>query len=131
MILTGTTAGLYYNCTRIAKCVNFDLQVSREMKDTTKLDSWDRTFLAGLRDTTATALLLYDPEDAPAVALFNSIMLDSTDAECFELEFDNIANLGVTMAAIIKQMSLSVRYGEAQASNVVLQCSGKPTAKFA
>ena len=130
MIVLGTTAALYYNCVRIAKCVNFDLKITRETKETTKLNVWDRTFLAGLRNTTASATVLYDPEDAATVALFNGILADTTLATCFKLVFDDVADLEVDLAAIITDMSPSVRFGEAVAASVAMQCSGKPDATF-
>lgn len=130
MILTGTTAALHYECVRVAKCINFDLKISRETKETTKLGYWDRTYLAGLRNTTATALVLYDPDDAATVALFNGILADTSSAVCFKLVFDNIADLEVDLAAVITDMSPSVRFGEAIAASVSMQCSGKPDATF-
>lgn len=130
MIVLGTTAAFYYNCVRVAKCINFDLKISRETKETTKLHMWDRTFLAGIRNTTANAIILYDPEDAATVALFNGILEDTSQATCFKLVFDDVADLEVDMAAVITDMSPAVRFGEAVAASVAMQCSGKPDATF-
>jgi hypothetical protein len=131
MILTGATAGLYYGTLKVGKVRNIDLDISREALRTTTLDSFDHTYIAGIRDTKASATLFYDPLDAAVVNIINALYADtSTSTTNFQFLWDSNTKRELTSAAVITNIGLSVAFGEAQVCKLSLQLSGKPISKF-
>lgn len=131
MILTGATASLYYGTLKIGKVRNIDLDISREALRNTTLDSFDHTYIAGIRDTKASATLFYDPLDVAVVNIINAMYEDSsTTTTNFKFLWDSNTNRQLTSAAVITNISLSVAFGEAQVCKLSLQLSGKPVSKF-
>jgi hypothetical protein len=130
MILTSTTAGLYFNNVRVGKVKNIDLDISREAMRTTTIDLFDNTYIAGLRDTKASALLFYDPQDPTVVNILDTIYADTPEIlPNFKFVWDINTNRSLTSDAVITNIGLSATYGEAQVCKLSVQLSGKPTAK--
>jgi hypothetical protein len=131
MILTGATAGLYYNTLRVGKVKNIDLDISREALRNTTLDLFDHTYIAGIRDTKASATLFYDPLDVAVVNIMNAIYEDVAEVtKDFQFVWDTNTKRELTSSAIITNIGLSVSFGEAQVCKLSLQLSGKPISKF-
>jgi hypothetical protein len=131
MILTGASAGLYYNTLRVGKVKNIDLDISREARRTTTLDSFDHTYIAGIRDTKASATLFYDPLDTVAVSIINAIYEDVAEVtKNFQFVWDLNTKRELTSSAIITSIGLSVAFGEAHICKLSLQLSGKPISTF-
>jgi hypothetical protein len=131
MILTGATAGLYYNTLRVGKVKNIDLDISREALRNTTLDLFDHTYIAGIRDTKASATLFYDPLDVAVVNIINAIYEDVAEVtKDFQFVWDTSTKRGLTSSAIITNIGLSVAFGEAQVCKLSLQLSGKPISTF-
>ena len=130
MILTSTTAALYFNTLRIGKARSIDLDISREALRTTTIDAFDHTYIAGLRDTKASAVLFYDPLDNAVVSILNAIYDDTAEVtQQFTFVWDTNTNRSLTSAAILTNIGLSATYGEADVCKISVQLSGKPTAK--
>lgn len=131
MILTGATAGLYYGTTKIGKVKNIDLDISREALRNTTLDSFDHTYIAGIRDTKASATLFYDPMDVAVVNILNAVYEDTTTSTTnFQFIWDTTTKRELTSSAIITNIGLSVAFGEAHICKLSLQLSGKPVSKY-
>jgi hypothetical protein len=131
MILTGATAGLYYNTLRVGKVKNIDLDISREALRNTTLDLFDHTYIAGIRDTKASATLFYDPLDVAVVNIMNAIYEDVAEVtKDFQFVWDTNTKRELTSSAIITNIGLSVSFGEAQVCKLSLQLSGKPISTF-
>lgn len=128
MILTGTTAAMFFNGTRIGKCRQISLQVEREALSTTRQGDTDLTFINGLRNTKGSASLFYDPSDAGVDALMAQVYSDSTSLPGFELVFDSLSGQKVTASGVLTSVGLSASYGVAQVVEIQFQVSGKPTA---
>lgn len=128
MILTGTTAALLFNGTRIGKCRQINLQIDREALPTTRQGDVDHTFIAGLRGTQGSASLFYDPEDAAVAAILAKVYNDDTALAGLELTFDSTTGKKVSASVVLTNMSLSASYGAAQVVEIQFQVSGKPTA---
>lgn len=127
MILTGATAGLYYDTLRIGKVRNIDLDISREALRTTTLDSFDHTYISGIRDSRASASLFYDPLDTAVVNIINAIYEDTNTApKNFKFVWDLNTNRQITSSAVITNIGLSAAFGDAQVCKLSLQLSGKP-----
>ena len=131
MILTGASAGLYYNTLRVGKVKNIDLDISREALRNTTLDLFDHTYIAGIRDTKASATLFYDPLDGAVVNIMNAIYEDVAEVtKDFQFVWDTSTKRELTSSAIITNIGLSVAFGEAQVCKLSLQLSGKPISTF-
>lgn len=128
MILSGTTAVLWFGSTRIGKCRSISLDVEREALQTTRQGDIDRTFIPGLRGTQGSANLFYDPEDAAVAALLAKVYDDDTALSGVDMVFDWVTDKKVTASVIITSMSLSASFGAAQVVEIQFQVSGKPTA---
>lgn len=128
MILTGATAALFYDSTRVGKCRQISLAVDREALQTTKQGDVDRTFIAGLRGTQGSASLFYDPQDTTVAALLAKVYNDDTTLPGLEMVFDSVVGKKVTASVVLTNVSLSASYGAAQVVEIQFQVSGKPTA---
>lgn len=130
-ILTGATAGLYFNTLRVGKVKNIDLEVTREALRTTTVADFDHTYISGLRDSKASATLFYDPLDTAAVNIINAIYEDDPEvSKDFQFMWDINTGRQLTSAAIITSLGMSVAFGEANICKITLQLSGKPISAF-
>ena len=128
-VLTGADGRLMYGVQPIAKCRDWTISVAKDALETTCLASDDRTYVEGLRGTTGSATLLYDPTESSANDLLNSIFgNDSFDTLRFVL---NKAD-GSTFECngFLTSVSPSVSTGAVSAVSVNFQVSGKPTGQF-
>ena len=71
-VRTGASGALKYEGATVAKCRNWSLDISRDALETTCIGGDDREYVKGLRAPPAQQQL-YDPDDAGARALLNSI----------------------------------------------------------
>lgn len=133
-VLTGADGQLKYNNRTVAKVRDWSLTVSKDAVEDTCLGVYDRTYIEGLRGATGSASLLYDPSEAIANDLLNSIFKnDDESAEvAFVMNRNNYANGGGTFTcnAFITNVSPSVSVGAAQAVSVSFQVSGPIDGKF-
>lgn len=127
MILTGTTAVLFFGSTRIGKCRSISLDVEREALQTTKQGDLDRTYIAGLRGTQGSASLFYDPDDTAVAAILTKVYADDATTSTMDLVFDWVTDKKVTASVILTNLSVSASYGAAQVCEIQFQVSGKPT----
>lgn len=130
MILTSTQAELRYENVKVAKVREVNLTINRDAVETTRLGDWDRSFLSGLRGSSGTATVFYDPADSSVTNLFNSVFTDSTATVTFDIVFDSISNKKLTVEAVITELGPQVTFGEAIACSLSFQVSGKPVGTF-
>ena len=127
MILTGATAALYFGNSRIGKCRNISLSIEREALPTTKQGDIDRTFIAGLRSTSGSASLYYDPDDSATDALLTQVYSDSSTLSGVEMIFDSVTGKKIAASAVVTRVGVSASFGAAQVCDIDFQVSGKPT----
>ena len=128
-VLTGADGRLMYGVQPIAKCRDWSLSVAKDALETTCLASDDRTYVEGLRGTTGSATLLYDPTESSANDLLNSIFgNDSFDTLRFVLNKADGSTFECT--GFLTSVSPSVSTGAVSAVSVNFQVSGKPTGQF-
>lgn len=128
MILTGTTALLRYQGSRIGRCRSISLSIEREALPTTKQGDLDRTFIAGLRSTSGSASLFYDPNDQATAALLDKAYDDDSTLPSLEMVFDLPGDRKVSASVVITNITMSASYGAAQLCEIQFQVSGKPVA---
>lgn len=130
VIITGSVAALYAGPTKIGKCRGMTLNVSRQKLETTKLGDRDRTYMAGLRDTTGSADLFYDQSDLAVVAIMNSIYSDVAPTLEMKMLFDIYTGKRVRGQVILESLSIPVAFGVATVCSIQFQISGKPEVVF-
>ena len=65
-VKTSATAELRYEGAAIAKVRDVSITFARDALETTGIGQTDRTYAYGIRGTTGSGTLLYDPSDAAA-----------------------------------------------------------------
>ena len=75
-VLTGADGRLVFNGLALAKIREWSLTISKDPLEDTCLGDMDRSFVEGLRNTTGTATVLYDPSRSAANSLLNTILLN-------------------------------------------------------
>lgn len=143
MNLSSATAELRLNGTRIGKVRNLQPQINRAVLGNTTLDSWDESFVYGLRTSTISATILFDPEDATAVALFNTILQDEPAPSGITVVFDRLykgvipadylSNRAIALECdcLITSVAPGISFGDLIATQVSMQVTGKPTGSLA
>jgi hypothetical protein len=129
-VLTGSNGQLKYEGTPVAKCRDWSISVSADGLETTCLAGYDRTYVKGLRGTTGSATLLYDPTDKSGVALLNSIFLDENNTDSLQFVLDKADGTQFDCEGFLTSVSPSISVGAVQAVSVSFQVSGKPTGLF-
>jgi hypothetical protein len=129
-VSTGINGALFFNGSRVGRCRRLDLNAEKEALRTTKQGDRDQTYRPGLRNTTATAELLYDPSDTVAVALLNHIWGDSTATVACTLQWNDNYQRSHACNVLVTRAGVSMAYGEAHVCDIVMQISGKPTGAF-
>ena len=110
---------------------SWSVSVNKDPLETTNLGTNDRTYVPGLRGSTGTADLMYDPTESQATSLLNSIFGDDATANnsvSFVLDTTGGKNLSCT--AFITSISPSVSVGEIQVCSVSFQVTGSVTGGF-
>ena len=129
MILTGADGQLKHNGKMIAKVRNWSLTVQRDSIETTTLGKYDREYIVGLRGSTGSASLFYDPADADAVNFLNTIWAQNND-EQVTFVFDRLNNDEIEGAGFLTSVGATVSVGEAQACDCQFQFSGPVSGTF-
>ena len=133
-VLTGADGQVLYGSTPFAKVRDFSFTVTKDAYEDTCLGSLDRTYIEGLRSTTGTCTLLYDPSNRTANNFLNTIFNTSGKSEeiTFKMNRNGYPTGGgqLTCTGFLTSVSPSVAVGDVQAVTVSFQVSGKPTGGF-
>lgn len=126
MIRNSTHAALWFGSLRVGKVRDINLQIDREALEDTKQGDVDRTYIKGLRTTSAQGTLFYDPEDDAVAAFMGELLDDTTAVSNLTLVFDSEVNINMTGPVIVTSATLSASVGAAQTCQLQFQLSGKP-----
>ena len=149
-VLTGADGFMRVDGRKIGKVRNFSLSIQRDAIDVTAVSDYDREYVHGVRNTTGSCTLFYDPADQFANKFLNSIF--ESDHEQHEVDFvlnKNGANAnwnyvpkfgpGTTKPdivgalrykGILTNVSPSVDVGAAQSVQLSFQCCGPAKGVF-
>jgi len=130
MVLTGADGQLKYQGTLVGKVRDWSITVTKDALEDTALGEYDRTYVQGLRGTTGSATVLYDPANAQASVFLNSIFNNSEDIEAVNFVFNRLDNKSFSCTGFVTSVSPSVSVGSVQAVSVSFQVSGKPVGEF-
>jgi len=130
-VLTGKNGALRWNGSAIGKVRSWSLSVSKDALEDTDLGSNDRTYVSGVRGSTGSAELMYDPSEGGAVQLLNSIFGDDTSAEqSVESVLDSAGGKTLSCNAFVTGASPSVSVADIQTCSISFQVSGPISGGF-
>ena len=130
-VLTGKNGALKWNGGIVGKVRSWSLSVSRDALETTNLGNHDRTYVTGLRGSTGTAELMYDPSEGTAVDLLNSIFSnDDNNSQTVEFILDSQGGKTMSCTAFLTSASPSVSVGDIQTCSISFQVSGPISGGF-
>ena len=126
--LKATTADAYAT---IGKVRDVRLDISRDALETTGIGQGDRTYAYGIRGTSGSGTLMYDPADTGNVNIINRILSDSADISGIQLVLDTASATGtISGDALITAAGPSISVGDLVTVPISFTISGKPTGQF-
>ena len=117
--------------TTIAKVRDVRLDINRDALETTGVGQTDRTYAYGIRSTSGSGTLLYDPNDSATTDLMQQILEDSETLSGVQLVLNNATSEGtISGDALITAVGPSVSAGDLISIPISFTISGKPTGSF-
>ncbi len=129
-VLTGSDGELKFNGSAVGKCREWNLNVSKDALEDTSIGSYDRTYVEGMRGTTGSATVLYDPGNSTAASLLNSIFENNQASDSVDFVLRRQDGTKLSCSAFVTSISPSVAVGAVQAVSVSFQVNGKPVGNF-
>ena len=129
-VLTGSDGQLKFNNSVVGKCREWSLSVQKDSLEDTSIGSYDKTYVEGLRGTSGSATVLYDPSNRTAAALLNSIFGNEQTSDTVDFVFNRQEGTSISCNAFVTSISPSVSVGAVQAVSISFQVSGKPIGNF-
>lgn len=128
-VLTGSDGQLKYGTSVVAKCRDWSITMNADALEDTCLASYSRTYVKGLKGSTGSATILYDPNESSANDLLNSIFSD-TAGEPVGFVFNRKDGQQFLCEGFVTSVSQSVTVGDIQAVSVSFQVSGDVDGTF-
>lgn len=130
-VKTSMTAEVRWNNTKIAKIRDISLDIQRNALNTTVLGDLDETAVYGVRSTSGSGTLLYDPDDAPTVAIMNKVLgSDYVASDNLTIVLDTANNKQISGTVLLTSTQVGVSTGEVISVPVQFKVNAKPTATF-
>lgn len=130
-VKTSATAELRYEGAAIAKVRDVSITFARDALETTGIGQADRTYAYGIRGTTGSGTLLYDPSDAATTNVINRLLSDSDTLNTLSMVLDTSTTVGtITGDALITQAGTSISAGDLVSVPISFTFSGKPSGTF-
>ena len=123
-----TTSGSFVT---IAKVRDVRLDIARDALETTGIGQADRTYAYGIRGTSGSGTLLYDPEDIGTADLMNQILSENDTLSGVQLVLDTSTAAGTLSGdALITAVGPGVAVGDLVSVPISFTISGRPTGAF-
>lgn len=130
-VKTSMTAEVRWNNTKVAKIRDISLDITRNSLDTTSLGQLDESAVYGVRSTSGSGTLLYDPADTPTVDLMNTILSeDYVASDSLTIVLDTLNSKQITGTVLLTSTQIGVSTGEVISVPVQFKMVAKPTATF-
>jgi len=130
-VKTSATAELRYEGAAIAKVRDVSITFARDALETTGIGQADRTYAYGIRGTTGSGTLLYDPSDVATTNVINRLLSDSDTLNTLSMLLDTSTTVGtITGDALITQAGASISAGDLVSVPISFTFSGKPSGTF-
>lgn len=115
----------------IAKVRDVRLDINRDALETTGIGQKDRTYAYGIRGTSGSGTLLYDPSDTGTADLMNQILSDTDTLSGVQLVLDTGSTDGtISGDVLITAAGPGVSVGDLISVPISFTISGKPTGSF-
>jgi predicted secreted protein len=115
----------------IAKVRDVKLDINRDALETTGIGQRDRTYAYGIRSTSGSGTLLYDPSDTGTADLMNQILSDTETLSGLQLVLDTASTVGtISGDALITAAGPGISVGDLVSVPISFTISGKPTGAF-
>ena len=116
----------------IAKVRDVRLDINRDALETTGIGQKDRTYAYGIRGTSGSGTLLYDPSDTGTADLMDQILSDTETLSGLQLVLDTGSTTAGTISgdALITAVGPGVSAGDLISVPISFTISGKPTGSF-
>lgn len=130
-VKTSLTAEVRWNNVKIGKIRDISLDIARNPIDTTALGDFDESSVYGVRSTTGSGTLMYDPADATTVSLMNTILDNKTEPnDSLTMIIDNANGKQISGTVLLTSLQAGVSTGEAVSVPVQFKINNKPTHTF-
>ena len=136
-VKTGATAPLNFSAagdgtyTAIAKVRDITLNINRDALETTGIGEADRTYAYGIRGTSGSGTLIYDPDDGGTDAIINQILSTTEALSGIQLKLDTGDTDGtIAGSVLITAVGASVSVGDLITVPISFTISGKPSGSF-
>jgi hypothetical protein len=130
MVLTGADGQLKYQGAVVGKVRDWSITITKDALEDTGIGDYDRTYIQGLRGTTGSATILYDPSNVQASVFLNSVFDNSEGTQTVDFVFNRLDNKSFKCNGFVTSISPSVSVGSVQAVSISFQVSGKPVGEF-
>lgn len=130
MVLTGADGQLKFQGSVVGKVRDWSITITKDALEDTCIGDFDRTYVPGLRGTTGSATLLYDPANIYARGFMNTIFEDNVSASNVDFVFNRRDGAAFRCNGFVTSVSPSVSVGAVQAVSISFQVSGKPAGVF-
>jgi hypothetical protein len=126
-----TQSDVYWNGSLVGKITNISVSVSRDSLPTTGVGQVATTSTKGMRESQITCTLLYDPDNAPAVAMANSIWDDTDDVDTLRIVTRRGSTRGdFTMNVLSASLGATVPVRELISCTMTLTVQGDMSGRF-
>jgi hypothetical protein len=126
-----TQSDVYWNGALVGKITDVSVSVSRDLLPTTGVGQIASTSTKGMRESQISCTLLYDPDNAPAVAMANSIWDDTDDVDALRIVTRRGSERGdFTMDVLSSSLGTPVRVRELISCSLSLSVQGDMTGRF-
>jgi hypothetical protein len=129
-VLTGSDGQLKFNGSVVGKCREWSLNVQKDSLEDTSIGSYDRTYVEGIRGTSGSATVLYDPSNRTAAALLNSVFDNDRTSDSIDFVLSRQEGTSLSCSGFVTSISPSVSVGAVQAVSISFQVNGKPIGDF-
>lgn len=130
MVLTGADGQLKYQGAIVGKVRDWSITVTKDALEDTGIGDYDRSYVQGLRGTTGSATVLYDPSNVQASVFLNSVFANEEGTETVDFVFNRLDNKSFKCNGFVTSVSPSISVGSVQAVSISFQVSGKPIGEF-
>jgi hypothetical protein len=126
-----TQTDVYWNGALAGKITDISVTVSRDKLPTTGIGQAAATKAKGLRESQISCTLLYDPDNAAAVAMANSIWDDGEDLDNLRIVTKRGSTRGdFTMDVLTASLGAPIRVRELISCSLSLEVNGDMSGRF-
>jgi hypothetical protein len=126
-----TQSDVYWNGSLVGKITDVSVSVSRDVLPTTGVGQVAGTYTKGMRESQISCTFLYDPDNAPAVALANNIWDDSDDIDTLRVVTRRGSTRGdFNMEVLTASLGTPIRVKELISCSMSLTVNGDMSGRF-